>query len=286
MTDALVLLHGAASNSTRWSEFAERTRLKNEWRLLAPDLRGNGTAVSPRTRLGMDVWCADIVALLDAERFERAVIAGHCLGANIALQFAMRYPLRARALVLIEPMPPEALAGTAGWLPFLRPVLHLIYGAARALNWCGIYRRRLEPLDLRAWDRATRSGERKLSMLASLGADLAATPLAAYVRMLAATAEPWPDTAAIRVPVLALISSRSRMTDPVRTRRALAALPDCDLVELDAVHWIPTEQPEAMRAAIEDWLSKRGPGTGRAGPRPWSGWRSLRAAGRGGAWRC
>jgi pimeloyl-ACP methyl ester carboxylesterase len=251
-----------ASNSTRWSEFAERTRLKDRWRLLRPDLRGNNTAASPRTRLGMDVWCADLAALLDAERCARAVICGHCLGASIALQFAARYPQRVRALVLVEPMAPEAMAGSAGWLPFLRPVLSLIYGAARALNSCGIYRRRLERLDLREWDRRTRSGELELSLLASFAIDLKSTPLAAYVRMLAATAEPWPEVAAIGVPVLALVSSRSTLTDAARTRRALAALPDCELVELDAVHWIPTEQPDAMRSAIEDWLSRRGLETG------------------------
>jgi pimeloyl-ACP methyl ester carboxylesterase len=254
----LVLLHGAASNSTRWAEFAERTRLEG-WSILRPDLRGNGAATFPRTRLGMDVWCADLAGALDAAGVTRAVIGGHCLGANIALQFAARYPRRTAALVLIEPMPPAAFTGSAAWLPYLRPLLQTVYATARVLNACGIYRRRLTPLDLREWDRATRAGERELSMLASLGVDLAATPVAAYTRMLAATAEPWPAPAAIRVPALALISSRSSMTDPGRTRRALGALRDCEVVELDAVHWIPTEQPDAMREAIEDWLSRRGP---------------------------
>jgi pimeloyl-ACP methyl ester carboxylesterase len=257
LNGTLVLLHGVASNSARWAEFAERARL-GRWTILRPDLRGNGAAARPRTRVGMDVWCSDIAKLLDAQRCERAVVGGHCLGANIALHFAARHSGRVAALVLIEPMPREALTGSAGWLPFLSPFLHVLYGAARALNSCGLYRRRLAPLDLREWDRATRSGERKLSMLATLGVDLRSTPLAAYTRMLAATAEPWPDVAAIRVPVLALISTRSSMTDLARTRRALAALPDCDLVELDAVHWIPTEQPDAMRSAIGDWISRRG----------------------------
>ena len=255
----LVLLHGVASNSTRWAEFAESTHLRG-WKILRPDLRGNAAAALPRTRLGMDVWCADLAALLDAERCENAVIGGHCLGANIALQFAARYPRRAAALVLIEPMPPDALAGSAAWLPSLKFLLYGIYGFARAANACGIYRRRLEPLDLREWDRATRAGERQLTMLASLGVDLAATPIAAYTRMLAATAEAWPEVTAIRAPALALMSSRSSMTEPGRTRRALGALPDCEIVELDAVHWIPTEQPDAMRAAIEGWLNRRGPG--------------------------
>jgi pimeloyl-ACP methyl ester carboxylesterase len=128
------------------------------------------------------------------------------------------------------------------------------------LNSLGIYRRRLERLDLREWDRATRSGEIELSLFASLAIDLKSTPIAAYTRMLVATAEPWPDIATLRLPVLALVSTRSSMTDPARTRRALAALRDCDVVQIDAVHWIPTEQPEAMRTTIEDWLSRRDPG--------------------------
>ena len=28
-----------------------------------------------------------------------------------------------------------------------------------------------------------------------------------------------------------------------------------EIVELPALHWIPTEQPEAMRATIERWLA-------------------------------
>jgi pimeloyl-ACP methyl ester carboxylesterase len=163
--------------------------------------------------------------------------------------------------VRLEPMPPEALSGSAAWLPAFRPLLYSIYGVARIFNACGIHRRRLKPLDLREWDRATRAGEVRLSMVASLGLDLRTTPIAAYARMLADTAKPWPDVAAIRVPALALVSGRSRMTDPARTRRALARLPDCEVVEIDAVHWIPTEQPEAMRAAIDGWLARRGPGT-------------------------
>jgi pimeloyl-ACP methyl ester carboxylesterase len=253
----LVLLHGVASNSTRWSEFVAHTRLKESWRLLRPDLRGNGSAAFPRSRVGMDLWCADIAALLDAERCDRAVIAGHCLGGNIALQFAARYPARTAAIVLIEPMPPGALAGKLRRLSLLRPLLLLVYAVARVLNSVGLYRRRLEPLDLLQMDRATRSGELQLSRFASPFLDLRTTPVAAYFRMLAATAEPWPDVAAIRVPVLALLSARSSFTDPGRTRRALAELPDCEVVELDAVHWIPTEQPDAMRAAIEDWIGRR-----------------------------
>ena len=252
-----MLLHGASSNSTRWSEFVEHTRLAAEWQILRPDLRGNASAALPRTRLGFDVWCDDLLALLDAERCERAVVVGHSLGANIALHFATRHPARVAALVLIEPVARPALVGSMARLAPLRPVLHALYGAARACNALGIYRRRLDSIDLRDWDRRTRNGEADLSFLGMLSLDLRTTPIAAYVRMLAATCEPWPDVRSIRVPVLALVSSRGSMTDPNLTRAALAQLPDCEIVELDAVHWIPTEQPDAMRRSIEEWLARR-----------------------------
>jgi pimeloyl-ACP methyl ester carboxylesterase len=255
----LVLLHGVASNATRWAEFRESTRLK-DWEIVAPDLRGNASAAAPRTPLGMKVWCADLATLLDAHGAARAVIVGHCLGASIALQFAARYPTRVAGLVLVEPMPPEALIGMMRTLARLKPLLYALYSAARMANTIGIYRRRLETLDLRAWDRAIRSGKVRLSAFASLAVDLRSTPLAAYTRMLAATVELWPPLAAIRAPALALVSRRSILSDARLTRRALTALLDCEVIEMDAVHWIPTEQPEAMRAAIEDWLARRAPG--------------------------
>ncbi len=65
----------------------------------------------------MAEWCADLAALLDAEGYRRAVIAGHCLGANIAVEFASRYLAKAVGLVLIEPMPREALAARCAGSP-------------------------------------------------------------------------------------------------------------------------------------------------------------------------
>jgi hypothetical protein len=35
--------------------------------------------------------------------------------------------------------------------------------------------------------------------------------------------------------------------------RLMERLADCRVVALQARHWIPTEQPEAMRQAIERW---------------------------------
>jgi len=252
----LVLLHGASSNSTRWWRYAAGTRLGPDWKLLRPDLRGHAGS-SDRGRIGMREWCDDLAALLDAERCERAVIGGHCLGANVALHFAARRRERVAGLVLIEPMPREALVGAAKRVAMFRGMIVGLAGAVRLLNALGLHRRNLEPMDLEEWDRALDRGEGDLERYASPLADVRSTPLAAYLQSLAALGEPWPDLARIDAPALVLMSTRETWVDPARGREAMRRLPHAEITTISARHWIPTEQPEAMRAAIDGWLTAK-----------------------------
>ena len=256
MKPTIVFLHGLASNGSRWWDFAARTRLKH-WRILRPNLRG-AAGSSDRRPIGMREWCDDLARLLDAEGAPRAIVAGHCLGANIALNFAALYPQRAAALVLIEPMPPPALTGRLGFLRHFRFIPVALSWAVRALNAIGIYRRHIEPVDLEAWDKAVRAGTADLARYASPFSDLAMTPLASYLRALAAVGDPLPDLSRIACPVLVLTSKNTNMTDLPRARAELAPLPAAEFIELDAEHWIPTEQPEALCREVEKWISRKG----------------------------
>ena len=157
---ALVLLHGVASNSTRWWEFVANTSLKGSWSLIRIDRRGQGGSVW-RGATGMREWCGDIAGILDAEGFSRAVVGGHCLGANIAVEFAARHPVCISGLVLIEPLPRDSLIGAMRRTVRLKWLLFVLSGIARALNAVGIYRRRLRPLDLEKLDRKTRAAMRE-----------------------------------------------------------------------------------------------------------------------------
>ena len=86
---ALLLIHGLASNLTRWSEFVEHTRLTRTQPVIRLDLRGHGGSLT-RHRIGLDLWCDDLSALLDATGQDRALVIGHSLGAQVALHFAAR----------------------------------------------------------------------------------------------------------------------------------------------------------------------------------------------------
>ncbi|MFN3842135.1 MAG: alpha/beta fold hydrolase [Rehaibacterium terrae] len=251
----LVLLHGAASNGTRWWHFVATTTLRHGHRLIRPDLRGHGLSLW-RGPADMARWSDDLAELLDQERIARAHIGGHCLGANLALHFAARHPGRCAGLVLIEPMVRSALVGTLARLRPLTPLLRLLVALLRGGNRLGLHRRHLRPLDLEALDRSVQGAIGSSAMLRRYGSpwhDLRTLPSAQYLANLLEVLRPLP-LARVRSPGLAVLSRGRLMADPARTRAALAILPGIEFVELDARHWIPTEQPDAMRECIDAWV--------------------------------
>ena len=254
--NTLVLLHGLASNSTRWWHFLSASQLRGRWAIVAPELRGHAGSSEYR-RLGMTEWCDEIVSLLDAQGCASAVIAGHCLGAHLALQFAARHPERTRALVMVEPMPRAALKGWKKWLVPARPALVAIASVLRFAHALGIPGRSVEPMDLEQWDHATRSGA-SIERYGSVLSDLRSMTLPAYLQALATFVQPLPDLSQIRMPALVLVSTGSTLADGPRTRAAMAKLPNAQIVSIPAGHWIPAEQPEAMREAIDAWLQRQG----------------------------
>lgn len=262
---ALVLLHGLASNHTRWSEFTERTALKQSWDILRPDLRGHGESFT-RAEIGLDIWCDDLKRLLDAEGYDRVVIAGHSLGAQVGYQFASRHPERVAGLVLIDPLFQPALRG---WLRFVRrgaPLLRVAIAVLRLLNRLGLRRRRLPRRDLRALDEATRATLRGngrpddiVRRYMSPLDDLRYFPTTHYLQELIEITRPLPPVSSVRVPVLALLSKGVTFTDPAGMRAWMAGCPHAEVTTLDAWHWPLTERPLEVRLAIERFCESLAP---------------------------
>lgn len=257
----LVLMHGAASNMTRWSEFAETSTLHDTCDIIRLDLRGHGQSLF-RGKVGLEIWADDLAALLQQERIPVAVVGGHCLGANIAVMFAARHPDRTAGLVLVEPMLRPALTGRLRQLIPLRPALWIAIAAIRGLNRLGIHRRRLESLDLRELDRQFRAhlaqpggGDVLVRRYSSAWHDLKIMPTANFLQDLLEVLRPLP-LHRIQAPFLALLSTGRTFADPDITREALSVLPNGTIQQFDARHWIPTEQPDQMRRAIDEWRNE------------------------------
>ncbi len=256
----LVMFHGLASNGTRWREFAESAQARCDWQILCPDLRGHGHS-SCRGRLTAREWMEDLIGLLDRVGCEQAVVGGHCLGANLALRLALTHPDRVRALVLVEPMLPAALRGG---LRYLRPVRWALPGLAwpiRALNALGLHRRELPVLDLTELDRASRRAvdahgdpRAMLARYARPNKDMAYMPVAMYLQALYQVLRDVGPIERIQAPALALLSGGALLADPTISGRLLQAMPRVRVERVDALHWIPTEHPEAMTRLVVEFL--------------------------------
>ncbi|MBL8323977.1 MAG: alpha/beta hydrolase [Rubrivivax sp.] len=259
----MLLLHGLASNASRFEEFAAETTLARRHALLRADLRGHGEAVT-RGRTGTDLWCADLAALLRAEGGRPAIVVGHSLGAQVALHLAAREPACVCGLVLIDPVFRPALHGRWALIAAASPLFGAAAACARALNAIGLHRRRLAPLDLRALDRAARvalaSPEAERAFVAqysSMWADLRHVPLAVYLQDLVEMFRPAPMPRELAVPVLALLSTGATFAE-ARAMRAALAGPSVTLQAIDCHHWPLTERPVEVRQAVEAWVDAQG----------------------------
>lgn len=259
----LLLLHGGASNHTRWSEFAEHTRLAAEWKLLAPDMRGNGETMT-RGRQDIPTWCGDLADILDSENAQDAVIAGHSLGAQIALQFTLRNPDRVQGLILIDPVFQSSIRGRERRLYRYRGLWKILIAVVRFANLLGLRRRNFPQNDLRELDRKTRErirGEGSFEAIEkeyrALGPILRYMPTANYLRQVLETVRPPPPLNEFDVPVLVLLSGGTTIANIEQNRRECAAFRDGEVIVLDANHWPLTETPEAAREAIDSWVERR-----------------------------
>ena len=97
---AIVAIHGLTSNHTVWYPLAEA--LAGSHRLVAYDLRGRGDSAKPAKGYGLAEHCDDLLGLLDHFGLERAIVAGHSLGAHIGVRFAAHHPERVGKLVLFD----------------------------------------------------------------------------------------------------------------------------------------------------------------------------------------
>ncbi len=258
----IVLLHGVASNMTRWSEFVEQTALKNNWDMLRIDLRGHGESFA-RGKLNTDLWCKDVRDVLDAEGYDQALLIGHSLGAQVAVQFASRYPARVIGLVLIDPIFQKALRGTLRVMSLLRPLVSMVVALIHLLNRLGLRRRHIPDRDLRKLDEKTRESllaagkqQEMIELYSSPWEDLRFFPVSSFLQELVEITRPLPPLAQIKVPILVLLSSGITYTDPVITRRILAEHPRMEMVTIEAYHWPLTENPVLVRTTIEQWCER------------------------------
>jgi 3-oxoadipate enol-lactonase len=98
---AIVLLHGPGGNHTVWNGVAGP--LRDEFRVLAPDLRGHGKTPAPAgSTYSFEEMTGDLVQLLDRRGIAAAHLVGLSAGAFLVLRTGLDRADRARSVVLVS----------------------------------------------------------------------------------------------------------------------------------------------------------------------------------------
>lgn len=109
---SVVLCHGFPELAYSWRHQLPALT-EAGYRVLAPDMRGFGSSSAPRAVEAYDVatLCADMTGLLDELGEQQAIFVGHDWGAHVVWQLAVLAPERVRAVAgLSVPFVPRAPA--------------------------------------------------------------------------------------------------------------------------------------------------------------------------------
>ncbi len=94
-----VFIHGAANDHSVW-QLQARYLAHHGWNALAVDLPGHGRSFG-RPRENIAAYVDWVIDLLDQGAITSAALIGHSMGSLIALEAALRYPVRVSHLCLI-----------------------------------------------------------------------------------------------------------------------------------------------------------------------------------------
>jgi 2-succinyl-6-hydroxy-2,4-cyclohexadiene-1-carboxylate synthase len=102
---AILLLHGFLGQAGDWLETVRS--LSEEYLCILPDLPGHGKSadLSILSSLDMHSTVEALIALLDDLKVETVTLLGYSMGGRIALQTAVSFPMRVRALILESASP-------------------------------------------------------------------------------------------------------------------------------------------------------------------------------------
>lgn len=257
-----MLLHGLASNRTRWTEFVRETSLTESRSVIAVDLRGHGESIT-RRKFSLPDWSADLAAILHQEGAAKAIVVGHSMGAQAALHFGTTHPEKLAGLVLIDPVFREAVLPAKRSFVRNAPFYSFTASAIRALNAIGIHRGALPPLDLHALDLKAREAlaspdpeavSKFVAQYSSAKADLKHIPHANYLQDMVEMFRALPSLSVITCPALALRSTVAGYQDDAVVTARLREMPRVEIQPIDCHHWPLTERPMEVRTAIERWI--------------------------------
>jgi esterase len=253
----LLLIHGLGSNATRWTKLSQLPFCQEQCRLIIPHLRGHGHSTT-RRNVGVDSFAKDCLAVLDREKCDKAILVGHCLGANVAGRCWDLGKTRIAGMVLIEPFFAESLRWD--WKLFnifLTPILFLVGWTARLLNSIGIRRKNFQMIDFYTYDEWVRNRLHNfIDVIRLMGpwADLQTMPVTSYIASYRMLYTYTPDWKKVTAPILVIFAKGEQMFSGERDARLFGDNPKVMIRTIAGSHFMLTDNVQDVAQTIEEFV--------------------------------
>lgn len=105
-------IHGIGGSLDYWTDVVPQFP---GFRHLSYDVRGMGQSEGTEGPVSLQLWAADLAALIEALDIERAIIAGTSMGGAIAQRFGIDFPQVSEALLLLSTSSRVGAAAEERW---------------------------------------------------------------------------------------------------------------------------------------------------------------------------
>ena len=244
--ETIVFAHGLLWSGRMFDN--QVNALQDRYRCVTFDFRGQGQSEVTQGGYDMDTLYADAAALIEALGCAPCHFAGLSMGGFIAMRLGIRRPELVKSLILMEtsadPEPEEnigkyhLLGFVARWLSIdlvANPVMKIMFGQ-KYLN---------DPA------RAALRDEWRRRLLVNHRVGITRALEGVITRQ-----GVYDQLDRTKVPTLIIVGDQDVATKPVKAERMHARIPGSKLVVIPgAGHTSSVEEPEAVNAAIKDFLS-------------------------------
>lgn len=239
----VVLLHGFPFDHTLWR--AQVEALRGSFRMITPDLRGQGRSPVTDGVYPMDLLARDVIGLLDDLGIARAVWAGHSIGGYITMAALRIAPERIAGIALVATQhladSEERRRGRIAAAEKARgPGPHTVSTAM------------VQAMFAPGYDLASPTGQQIIDLMGCIAPQgIAGTQLGMAER---------PDSTetlrAVRVPALVIAAANDQIVPLDVARQMAQTIALARLVEIGgAGHLVMIEQPDATTAALREFLA-------------------------------
>ena len=243
----ILFVHGFPLNHTMWH--AQLDALSDQFRVIAPDLRGFGHSSVMQGTVSMELFADDLNGLIDALGVNETVtLCGLSMGGYIALAFARKFGHRLRSLILCDTRAvgdsPEAMAG-------------------RKKLAAGVLEHGPELVATAMLPKlfAVETTDRRPEVVAAVRSMVTSSHphgIAAALQGMAQRPDSSELLSQIEVPVLLIVGREDKISTVDEMRTMSQAIKRSEFVEIPAAgHMAPMENPESVNAAMRKFLSTR-----------------------------